>query len=226
MSWHPEDPRSWGGWPPHDPRWGRHQPTWGWGHPGRPLYDNQLGHRLPTGGPPARGELSMLVALGLFLLSPVTLFAWAAGQLLLRVTGIRWWKLALASLAAIAAVLPQREGRHRPWPTTSPATWAGCGRSAIRLSTCPCRGRSCGPSSPWPSRSGCWPPRSTWPAGGRPSTRPRSASSSARPSAAWSARSSGPPTCATTTSARSPWASRSTATWAGLTSVVSWSSHG
>ena len=34
MSWHPEDPRSWGGWAPHDPRWGRHQPAWGWGHPG------------------------------------------------------------------------------------------------------------------------------------------------------------------------------------------------
>jgi hypothetical protein len=105
VSWHPEDPRSWGGWAPHDPRWGRHRPTWGWGHPTRPLYDNQLGHRLPSGGPPARGELSMLVALGLFLLSPVTLFAWAGGQLLLRATGLRWWKLALASLAAIAAVV-------------------------------------------------------------------------------------------------------------------------
>jgi hypothetical protein len=106
VSWHPEDPRSWGGWSPHDPRWGRHQPTWGWGgHPARPLFDNQLGHRLPTGGPPARGELSMLVALGLFLLSPITLFAWAAGQLLLRVTAIRWWKLAMASLAALAAVI-------------------------------------------------------------------------------------------------------------------------
>ena len=66
MSWHPEDPRSWGGWAPHDPRWGRHRPTWGWGHPGRPLYDNQLGHRLPTGGPPAAGQLTMGVALALF----------------------------------------------------------------------------------------------------------------------------------------------------------------
>jgi hypothetical protein len=70
MSWHPEDPRSWGGWPSHDPRWGRHRPTWGWGHPGRPLYDNQLGHRLPTGGPRATGQLTMGVALALFLLSP------------------------------------------------------------------------------------------------------------------------------------------------------------
>jgi hypothetical protein len=76
VSWHPEDPRSWGGFSPSDPRWGRHQPTWGWGHPGRPLYDNQLGHRLPTGGPPAAGQLSMAVAIGLFLLSPVTLLAW------------------------------------------------------------------------------------------------------------------------------------------------------
>jgi hypothetical protein len=105
MSWHPEDPRSWGGWAPHDPRWGRHQPMWGWGHPARPLFDNQLGHRLPTGGPPARGELSMLVALGLFLLSPLTLLAWAAGQALLRVTGLRWWKLALAALAWLGIVV-------------------------------------------------------------------------------------------------------------------------
>jgi hypothetical protein len=56
MSWHPEDQRSWGGWAPHDPRWGRHRPTWGWGHPGRPLYDNQLGHRLPSGGPLPQGS--------------------------------------------------------------------------------------------------------------------------------------------------------------------------
>jgi hypothetical protein len=109
MSWHPEDPRSWGGWAPHDPRWGRHRPTWGWGH-GRPLYDNQLGHRLPTGGPPATGQLTMGVAVALFLLSPVTLLAWAVGQGLLRVTGLRWWKLALASLATIAAVLAVEGG--------------------------------------------------------------------------------------------------------------------
>jgi hypothetical protein len=105
MSWHPEDPRSWGGWSPHDLRWGRYQSTLGWGHPGRPLYDNQLGHRLPTGGPPAAGQLSMGVALVLFVLSPVTLLAWAVGQALLRITGLRWWKFALASLTTIAAVL-------------------------------------------------------------------------------------------------------------------------
>jgi hypothetical protein len=110
MSWYPQDPRSWGGWPPGDPRWGRHQPTWGWGHPARPLFDNQLGHRLPSGGPPARGELSMLVALGLFLFSPVVLLAWAAGQGLLRATGLRWWKLALASMACLAVVLVYQGG--------------------------------------------------------------------------------------------------------------------
>jgi hypothetical protein len=77
----------------------------GWGHPTRPLFDNQLGHRLPTGGPPARGELSMLIALSLFLLSPITLLAWAAGQAVLRVTGIRWWKLALAALAMLGGVV-------------------------------------------------------------------------------------------------------------------------
>jgi hypothetical protein len=47
----------------------------------------------------------MLVALGLFLLSPLTLLAWATGQGLLRVTGLRWWKLALASLATLGAVV-------------------------------------------------------------------------------------------------------------------------
>jgi hypothetical protein len=65
---------------------------------------------MPTGGPPARGELSMVVALGLFLLSPITLVAWAAGQGLLRVTGIRWWKLALASLSAFAGVIVLQGG--------------------------------------------------------------------------------------------------------------------
>jgi hypothetical protein len=52
----------------------------------------------------------MGVALVLFLLSPVTLLAWAAGQAWLRVTGMRWWKLALASLAAIAAVIAVEGG--------------------------------------------------------------------------------------------------------------------
>jgi hypothetical protein len=47
----------------------------------------------------------MVVAIGLFLLSPVTLLAWAVGQALLRITSLRWWKLALASLAAVAAVI-------------------------------------------------------------------------------------------------------------------------
>jgi hypothetical protein len=102
VSWHPEDPRGWGGWAPWDPRWGPHRAGWGYR---RPLYDNHLGWRLPTGGPPARGELSMLVALGLFLLSPLTLLAWAAGQALLRLTGLRWWKLALAALAWLGIVV-------------------------------------------------------------------------------------------------------------------------
>jgi hypothetical protein len=74
------------------------------------LYDNQLGNRLPSGGPPAAGQMAMGVAIVLFLFSPVILFAWAAGQLLLRATGIRWWKLALASAAAIAAVIAYHGG--------------------------------------------------------------------------------------------------------------------
>jgi hypothetical protein len=105
MSWHPEDPRSWGGRPVHDPRW-----RGGWGQARQPLYGNQLGHRLPSGGPPAQGQLAMGVAVALFLLSPVTLFAWAAGQLLLRMTGIRWWKLALASAVLVAALVMAQGG--------------------------------------------------------------------------------------------------------------------
>src|SRR6266511_5471034 len=100
MSWHPEDPRSWGGRPSSAAGWGQR----------RPIYDNQLGHRLPSGGPPAAGQMAMGVAIVLFLFSPVILFAWAAGQLLLRATGFRWWKLALASLAAIAAVIAHQGG--------------------------------------------------------------------------------------------------------------------
>jgi len=52
----------------------------------------------------------MGVALGLFLLSPLILVAWAAGQGLLRVTGIRWWKPALAALAALAGVIVLQGG--------------------------------------------------------------------------------------------------------------------
>jgi hypothetical protein len=74
------------------------------------LYDNQLGHRLPSGGPPAAGQMAMGLAIVLFLFSPIILFAWAAGQLLLRATGIRWWKLAVASAAAITAVLAAQGG--------------------------------------------------------------------------------------------------------------------
>jgi hypothetical protein len=55
--------------------------------------------------PPAAGQLSMVVAIGLFLLSPVTLLAWAGGQAWLRITGLRWWKLALASLTAVVLVI-------------------------------------------------------------------------------------------------------------------------
>jgi hypothetical protein len=100
MSWHPEDPRTWGGRPSSAADWGQR----------RPLYDNQLGHRLPSGGPPAARQMAMGLAIVLFFASPVILFAWAAGQLLLRATSIRWWKLALASLFALAAVLAAQGG--------------------------------------------------------------------------------------------------------------------
>jgi hypothetical protein len=101
MSW-PEDPRGWGGWAPHDPRWGPHRAGWGYQ---RPLYANQLGWRLPTGGPPSPGQTGLGIALLLLLLSPVTILAWVAGQALLRATGLRWWKLALAALAMLAGVV-------------------------------------------------------------------------------------------------------------------------
>ncbi len=107
MSWQPEDPRSWGGWAPWDPRWGAHRAGWGYR---RPLYDNQLGHRLPTGGPPGPGQVSMGVALLLLVLSPATILAWVLGQAILRATGLRWWKLALGSLATIAVVVMAQGG--------------------------------------------------------------------------------------------------------------------
>jgi hypothetical protein len=107
MSWHPDDPRSWGGWAPWDPRWGPHRAGWGY-H--RPLYDNQLGHRLPTGGPPAQGQLALGVALLLLVLSPLTIVAWVVGQAVLRATGLRWWKLALASVVALGLVVAVQGG--------------------------------------------------------------------------------------------------------------------
>jgi hypothetical protein len=106
MSW-PEDPRSWGGWAPWDPRWGPHRAGWGY-H--RPLFDNQLGWRLPSGGPPSPGQTSLGIALLLLLLSPVAILAWVAGQALLRATGLRWWKLALAALAMLAGVVVVQGG--------------------------------------------------------------------------------------------------------------------
>jgi hypothetical protein len=107
MSW-PEDPRSWGGWAPWDPRWGPYHRA-GWGSR-RPLYDNQLGWRLPTGGPPGPGQTGLGIALLLLLLSPVAILAWVAGQALLRATGLRWWKLALAATSMIAVVVAIQGG--------------------------------------------------------------------------------------------------------------------
>ena len=127
----------------------------------------------------------MVVAIGLFLLSPVTLLAWAGGQAWLRITGLRWWKLALASLTAVVLVIVVEGG---PGPALAHhfsgyVDWLRQFRTAHL--DYPTPGRSCGPSSPWRSRPASWPPRSTSPAGGRPSTPPRSASNSARPPAAW-----------------------------------------
>jgi hypothetical protein len=85
----------WGGWRQH------------------PTHDNQVGHRLPTGGRPATASLSVWVGLALFVFSPATLLFWVIGQAILRATGLRWWKLALGSLAALV-VLVWLEGGPGP----------------------------------------------------------------------------------------------------------------
>jgi hypothetical protein len=95
VQWYPADPRH----PDHPSQHGR----WGGGWQQRPVYDNQVGHRLPTGGKPATGPL--WVGLVLFVLSPLTLLFWVLGQALLRATGLRWWKLALASLAGLVVLV-------------------------------------------------------------------------------------------------------------------------
>jgi hypothetical protein len=89
------------------PPLGHHRAGWNY-H--RPVYDNQLGHRLPTGGPPGPGQTSLGVALLLLVLSPLTILAWIIGQAVLRATGLRWWKLALGSAAALAAVVAIQGG--------------------------------------------------------------------------------------------------------------------
>jgi hypothetical protein len=111
----PPDPR-WPGqpdprWPAgHDPRWPtqpHHGGWWGWP---RPVRDNQLGWRMPSGGQPAASSLPLLIALGLFILSPLILFSWAAAQAVLRWLGWRWWKAALLSLAALVLVIVVQGG--------------------------------------------------------------------------------------------------------------------
>jgi hypothetical protein len=104
MSWWPDDPRNWGGWPPHDPRWGSRGPGAGWG-PGRPVHPNQLGTRMPSGGPPPPGLGFLWLALVLLLASPLVLVSWVVGQALLRATGWRPWKLTLAAAAGIVGVV-------------------------------------------------------------------------------------------------------------------------
>jgi hypothetical protein len=95
VSWWPDDPRGWGGWAPHDPRWGHRAP----------VQPNQLGTRLPSGGPPPPGLGALWLALALLLASPLVLVSWLVGQALLRATGWRPWKVALVAAAAIVAVV-------------------------------------------------------------------------------------------------------------------------
>ena len=94
--WPGQDPRGWGGWAPHDPRWGHHR---------GPVHPNQLGHRMPSGGPPPPGLGALWLALVLLIASPLVLLSWLVGQAVLRATGWRPWKVALASAAAIMGVV-------------------------------------------------------------------------------------------------------------------------
>jgi hypothetical protein len=93
--WPGQDPRSWGGWAPHDPRWGHRAPV----HP------NQLGTRMPSGGPPPPGLGALWLALALLVASPLVLVSWLVGQAVLRATGWRPWKVATCAAAAIVAVV-------------------------------------------------------------------------------------------------------------------------
>ena len=100
----------------------------------------------------------MGVALALFLLSPVTLLAWAAGQAWLRITGMRWWKLALAALAAVALAILVEGGpgpalAHHFSGYTSWLRQIG----AAHLDY-PTPGAFLWPQLPSPSRSASWPP--------------------------------------------------------------------
>ena len=94
--WPGQDPRGWGGWAPHDPRWGRHR---------GPTHPNQLGYRMPSGGPPPPGLALLWLALVLLVASPLVLVAWLLGQALLRATGWRPWRAALVAAAALVAVV-------------------------------------------------------------------------------------------------------------------------
>jgi hypothetical protein len=97
MSWHPDDPRGWAGPSVRDPRFG-------WGSR-QPMHPNQLGAYLPTGGAPSIVPLSVWAGIALFVLSPLVLVFWVGGQALLRLTGWRWWKLAIGAGVALALVV-------------------------------------------------------------------------------------------------------------------------
>ena len=96
---------------PRQPGHGQGGPWGGW-QP-RPTHDNQVGHRLPTGGRPVTASLSVWVGLALFVFSPTTLLFWIIGQAILRRTALRWWRLALGSLTALV-VLVWLEGGPGP----------------------------------------------------------------------------------------------------------------
>ena len=129
MSWHPEDPRSWGGWHRTIPAGAAIGPPGAGAIPAGRCSTTSSATACPPAAP-AAGQLSMVVALLLFLLSPVTLLAWAAGQAFLRLTGVRWWKLALASLAAIVAVIVVEGGPGPALAHHFSGYTVGCGRSA------------------------------------------------------------------------------------------------
>ena len=177
----------------------------------------------PAAHPPP-GSSSMGVALALFLLSPVTLLAWAAGQALLRITGLRWWKLALASLAAIAAWWSMAEGGPGPALAHHFSGYTGWLRQigAAQLDY-PTPGAFLWPQLPLAIPVGLLAAALNL-AGRRQAIDPAEVKQQQREATRRmesAVRRAAP--CATTTSAPSPSASRSTATSAGPTSAA-WSS--
>ena len=224
MSWHPEDPRSWGGWHPQRSPLGPPPAHLGLG-PSRPAAVRQPArppppHRRPTRRRPAHHGRRP---------GPVPAQPGHPAGLGRRPS------IAAHHRHALVEARPRLPGRHRPGDPGRGWAGAGPGPPLLRLHqlAAPDRRRPARlpdarrvPVAPAPPRHPGRPARRRAqpgrpPPGHRPRRGPQAAArghpaDGDRPSA-------GPQPCATTTSAPSPSASRSTATSAGPTSTA-WSS--